>query len=123
MNFVKSSDVKITNEKKKYRLEKIIQISKLNQMKNEQISEEVLKLLKKLEKKNSQYSLNGKDNIWILKPAGLSRGRGISCISKYSDFLKFLKSNGNHFVAQKYIENPMIIHNRKVGLYIYSVRY
>lgn len=114
MNFVKSNDIKIINEKKKQRLEKIIQISKLHHMKKEEVIEEVQKLLKKLEKKDSQYTLNGRENIWILKPGGLSRGRGISCISKYSDFLKFLKSNGNNYVAQKYIENPFIIHNRKV---------
>lgn len=66
--------------------------------------------------------MNGMKNIWIVKPVGLSRGRGIQCISSYQEFLGFLKVHGNQYVIQKYIENPLVIFRRKVFL-INSVRY
>ena len=36
-----------------------------------------IKILEELKKKYPQFNLNGEKNIWIIKPAGLSRGRGI----------------------------------------------
>ena len=116
MNFIKNDEIKSINHCKMNKTLKLLQSSKFNQLSKSEIFQEISFLLMKIKSLNSQYSLNGKDNIWILKPAGLSRGRGICCISKYNEFLKFLKSNGNHFVAQKYIENPLIIHKRKVLL-------
>ena len=38
---------------------------------------EVLYILHKCKEKYPQYDLNGLKNMWILKPSGLSRGRGI----------------------------------------------
>lgn len=32
-----------------------------------------------------QSSIDGDSNIWILKPGGKSRGRGISCTNRWSD--------------------------------------
>ena len=70
--------------------------------------------MEKLEKKDKQFSINGDKNIWILKPASLSRGRGIKCISSLAEFTNF-KSGNYQYVIQKYIENPLIIHNKKVN--------
>jgi tubulin monoglycylase TTLL3/8 len=36
-----------------------------------------VKILEELKKKYPQFNLNGEKNIWIIKPAGSSRGRGI----------------------------------------------
>ncbi len=36
-----------------------------------------VKILEELKKKFPQFNLNGERNIWIIKPAGSSRGRGI----------------------------------------------
>jgi tubulin monoglycylase TTLL3/8 len=58
--------------------------------------------------------MNGFRNIWIIKPSGLSRGRGIKCVDNLSAILIQIKSGSNQFVIQKYIENPLIIMNRKV---------
>lgn len=75
----------------------------------------VRSILKKLEDKLPLNKMNGDKNIWIVKPSGLSRGRGIECINKLTDILHILKSS-NQFIIQKYIENPLIILGRKVSL-------
>jgi tubulin monoglycylase TTLL3/8 len=52
---------------------------------------------------------------WIVKPSGLSRGRGISCIDQLNDILTNIKPH-NQIVIQKYIENPLIIKGRKFDI-------
>jgi tubulin monoglycylase TTLL3/8 len=63
-----------------------------------------------------QFYLNGANNIWILKPSGLSRGRGIICMNSLNDILDLIKKNSNQYIAQKYIENPLIILGRKFDI-------
>jgi tubulin monoglycylase TTLL3/8 len=72
------------------------------------------RLLDILRQIHPQYYLNGPRNVWIMKPSGLSRGRGIKCMSNLNDIFKFIKRNSNLYLAQKYIENPLLIHGRKV---------
>ncbi len=74
----------------------------------------VLNILKELEKIDPQFHLNGYHNIWILKPSGLSRGRGIKCVSSLQELTKSMSDVFNNYVIQKYIENPLIILRRKV---------
>jgi hypothetical protein len=78
--------------------------------------EKVKVILDKLKEKNPQYDMNGSRNVWILKPSGLSRGRGIKCVDTLSEIFKQVKHGLNQFVVQKYIENSLIILNRKVRL-------
>jgi tubulin monoglycylase TTLL3/8 len=59
--------------------------------------------------------LNGYNNIWIVKPAGLSRGRGIEVYNTLVEIIDNCYREG-HWVAMKYIENPMIISNRKFDI-------
>jgi tubulin monoglycylase TTLL3/8 len=73
-------------------------------------------LLQRLRKIFPQYSMNGEKNIWILKPSGLSRGRGITCINSLNEILNFIKTNSNQYIGQKYIENPLIIKGRKFDI-------
>ena len=75
-------------------------------------------ILEKLKEKDVQFWLNGQKNIWILKPGGKSRGRGIKCISSLQEITSN-KSGWNQYVIQKYIENPLIILNRKVNYFYY----
>ena len=72
---------------------------------------------------SSQFWLNGwaGRNVWILKPAGKSRGRGISCIQSLTEVEKYVKAGAEsestrQWVAQKYMENSMIIHKRKFDI-------
>jgi tubulin monoglycylase TTLL3/8 len=60
-----------------------------------------------------QHCIDGTDGIWILKPTGMSRGRGIICLNTLPEILHYMLSSDCEFVAQKYIERPLIINKRK----------
>ena len=53
-------------------------------------------------------------NVWILKPVGLSRGRGISMVDCISDV-----AYGEQMVIQKYVPNPLLLDGYKFDLRIY----
>lgn len=83
---------------------------------NEEMKNLVDEYLNKLRRIFPQHDMNGKKNIWIMKPSGLSRGRGIKCVSGLNEILLFIKKNSNLYMVQKYIENPLLILGRKVIL-------
>jgi tubulin monoglycylase TTLL3/8 len=72
-------------------------------------------VLEQLKAKFPQFTLNGERNAWIVKPASLSRGRGISC---HCDLDSILQTVGNEglWVAQKYIENPLTLLRKKFDI-------
>ena len=76
---------------------------------------EINGILEKLSQHFPLYESYGSKNIWIVKPSGLSRGRGISCIDQLNDILTNIKPH-NHIVIQKYIENPLVIKGRKFDI-------
>ena len=67
---IKNDEIKSINHCKMNKTLKLLQSSKFNQLSKSEIFQEISFLLMKIKSLNSQYSLNGKDNIWILKPAG-----------------------------------------------------
>mmetsp|Transcript_31453 Transcript_31453/g.46207 ORF Transcript_31453/g.46207 Transcript_31453/m.46207 type:complete len:1110 (+) Transcript_31453:63-3392(+) len=57
---------------------------------------------------------NKSSNFWILKPVGLSRGRGISLINNIEDI-----SYADPIVTQKYLLNPLLFLGYKFDLRLY----
>ena len=47
--------------------------------------------------------------MWIMKPGGLSRGRGIKLFKNLDKILEHFKKQAMPWVIMKYIENPLII--------------
>ena len=61
----------------------------------------------------AQFNKKG-NKTFILKPEADSQGRGIFLVKKIDDVPDF-----EHFVAQKYISNPLILEELKFDLRIY----
>ncbi|CAD8096838.1 unnamed protein product [Paramecium sonneborni] len=82
---------------------------------NKKYGSQIKELLKQLNR-NPQNSLQGTRNIWIVKPEYSSRGRGIKCLDDLNQILDTVNKETMNYVAMKYIENPLIIKNRKFDI-------
>ena len=64
------------------------------------------------------------NNIWVLKPANLNRGRGVHVFQTYKELNNLIMDCIMHeperksvsFIIQKYIEAPLLIHERKFDI-------
>ncbi|KAL0894535.1 hypothetical protein ABMA27_013112 [Loxostege sticticalis] len=73
-------------------------------------------LLREIHKYRPQLSCEGCHNIWIIKPAYCSRGKGIRMASKLGVITDLLNKANDKFVIQKYIEEPLLIHETKFDI-------
>ncbi|XP_045777737.1 tubulin glycylase 3A-like isoform X3 [Maniola jurtina] len=73
-------------------------------------------LLKEIHKYRPQLSCEGCHNIWIIKPGCCSRGRGIRMASKLGVIINLLNKANTKYVIQKYIEEPLLIHETKFDI-------
>ena len=65
-----------------------------------------------VKEKLTDYNLNDKTNLWLLKPCASSRGRGIR-------FLTDLDNIPKKIIASHYVYNPHLINGRKYDLRLY----
>ncbi|OQS07810.1 tubulin-tyrosine ligase family, partial [Thraustotheca clavata] len=95
-------------------------LGQMEELSTEKI-EITMSLLNSLEALCPQFHLNGADckNVWIVKPAGMSRGRGIRVFNQLDELLAYADVE-NHkecqWIVQKYIENPLLVCNRKFDI-------
>lgn len=65
-----------------------------------------------------QAAIQGVRNVWIVKPGAKSRGRGIFCENRLDLILEAASNpeSRERYVAQKYIEAPLMVHNTKFDI-------
>lgn len=68
-----------------------------------------------------------RDDLWILKPAALSRGEGIKIMWNFEKLKKSFREGGKlakelvreRYIAQRYIQNPLLLDGRKSEIRVY----
>ena len=74
-----------------------------------------------------QTNINGKDNVWLMKPGSGWRGEGITIHYDLESIVERLerrkkaggKVNRKSMVAQKYVENPLTIDGHKMDIRVW----
>ncbi|CAD8205143.1 unnamed protein product [Paramecium pentaurelia] len=87
------------------------------QFNNPNIMESIKNILQNLSDIDPQYKISKGENIWVTKPCGLSRGRGVKYFKELEDILAYtFGAKDVNFVAQKCLENIMTIQKRKFDI-------
>jgi tubulin monoglycylase TTLL3/8 len=73
-------------------------------------------ILMEMDQNHRQYCINGCRNVWIVKPSGKSRGRGIKVMRELDEIFRNCESDGFQWICQKYIERPQLIKGYKFDI-------
>ncbi|CAM9115362.1 unnamed protein product [Ectocarpus fasciculatus] len=73
-----------------------------------EIELEAVQLCAALERRCPQWTMDGERNLWMLKPAGASRGQGVRVAWTLDQILYAQKTMGGR-VVQKYVETPLLL--------------
>lgn len=76
--------------------------------------EDLQGFLRQSQELDAQYDLRGKGGLWIVKPGWMSRGRGIKVMKDLQQMQEYVQEGP--WVIQKYIENPLLVNNRKFDI-------
>ena len=88
----------------------------------ERLRELTRMLLEELLRAFPHLALDGSENVWILKPAYGSKGKGLQLIKANASGLRqVLKLRGAARVVQRYVERPLLIHHRKFDIRLYAL--
>ncbi|CBY37619.1 unnamed protein product [Oikopleura dioica] len=84
-------------------------------------ADEVSNALSSYYMRNAQADIEGEKNLWIVKPGAMSRGRGIAVYQNLKEITDILGPDltviaNNRWVAQKYIERPLLINGVKFDI-------
>ena len=74
-----------------------------------------------LKEENPQYYLQDTSNLWIQKPGGLSRGRGIRVFGKLEEIEGYWSAAECEMVVMKYIERPLLVNKKKFDIRVWVV--
>jgi hypothetical protein len=78
-------------------------------------------ILRRYKGLNPQYNLLDTGNLWIQKPNGLSRGRGIRVFTTLEEIEAYWIACDCEMVVMKYIERPLLIRKRKFDIRVWIV--
>lgn len=97
----------------------LAQAAALPQLSGRALEEKAREMLRRVRVGDPQADLRGDHNAWIVKPVGKSRGRGIECFASLHDITEYITGTEERYVAQKYIENPLLVKGRKFDLRVW----
>lgn len=77
-------------------------------------------VLRTMDESNPRFKYAGRENVWIVKPVGLSCGANIKIAQGLGELLSIVNSEMNYkCVVQKYIERPLLV---KSGKHKFDIR-
>lgn len=121
--FDSTSDSHDTQKPLQKRIQGLTSILDLRELTEIDLKEITLVLTERHDKSNKlQALLNGtiSNNLWILKPSGKSRGRGITVAQSIAEIYQHIRvsdvGKSSQWVIQKYMENPLTIAGRKFDI-------